>query len=141
MGAATRARSLTRLLRRPSGNSPRVGIRDPVLNGAFLLTEAAVDLGKQRIFAGLAADAQIVAVRFREPGALETFPGAPLEVIDGGKIAEGRDIIHEELEGFAAPLDAPVEFSIGIDEVSGSQISSAKLEATDPRVQQVVSVC
>src|SRR6266478_10121552 len=99
-----------------------------------------MDLGKQRVFAGLAAYAQIIAVRFREPGAFETFPRTSLQVIDGRKIPEGGDIIHEELKGFAAPLDAFVELRIGLDKEPRVQIGPAKLVVTDPGVQQVVSI-
>src|SRR5467141_1550081 len=106
-----------------------------------LLSQAAVNLRKQGIFAGLAADAQISAVRFRKPRALETFPRTSLEVIDGRKIAESGDIIHEELQGFAAPLDTSVEFRIGLNKEPRVQIGPAKLVVTDPCVQQVVSIC
>src|SRR5712664_2707448 len=102
-----------------------------------LLAESVADLGKQRVFAGFGADAQIIAVRFGEPGALETFPRTSLEVIDRRKIAEGGDIIHEELQGFAAPLDTPLEFRIGLNKEPRAQIGPAKFVATDPCVQQV----
>ena len=78
-----------------------------------LLAEAAVNLRKQGVFTGMAADAQIGAVRFREPGAFETFPRTSLEVIDGRKIAESGDIVLEEFEGFAAPEPAGASCGAG----------------------------
>ena len=99
-----------------------------------LLAEAAVNLRKQRVFTGMAADAQIGAVRFREPGAFETVPRTSLEVIDGRKIAESGDIVLEEFEGFAAPGGTSVELGIGLDEEPRVQIGAAKLEVTEPCV-------
>src|SRR6202051_2532062 len=106
-----------------------------------LLAETPADFRKQRIFAGLAAHAQIRAVRVREAGALETFPRTPLEVIDGRKIAESGEIVHEELEGFAAPRGTSVELRISLDKEPRVQIGPAKLVVTEPYVQQVVSIC
>src|SRR6266404_4785512 len=106
-----------------------------------LLPETPADFRKQRIFAGLAADAQISAVRFREPGALEPFSRTSLEVIDVRKIGESGDIIHEEFEGFAAPRNTSVELGIGLDEKPRVQIGAAKLVVTEPCVQPVVSIC
>ena len=99
------------------------------------MTQSPVDFRKQRIFAGLAADAQISAVRFREPGALEPFSRTSLEVIDVRKIGESGDIIHEEFEGFAAPRDTSVKLGIGLNEEPRVQIGTAKLVVTEPCVQ------
>src|SRR5882672_2780296 len=121
-------------------SSDTPGSRTLLAFDGFLLPEAAVDLGKQRVFAGLAADAQIIAVRFRKPRAFQTFPHTSLEVIDGRKITEGGDIIHEELQGFAAPLDASIEFRIRFHEEPGLEIDAAKLEMSDPRIQQGIGL-
>jgi hypothetical protein len=56
----------------------------PALRGfdESLLTESSVDFGQQWVFTGLAADAQVIAVRIRKPGTLQTLAYASLIIID-----------------------------------------------------------
>jgi hypothetical protein len=76
----------------------------------FLLSEAAVDLGKQGIFVGLPANTQIGAVRLRKSSSLQSFADAPLVVINNGKIAEAGHVINEELRCLAPSFNATIEF-------------------------------
>ena len=62
----------------------------------FLLSQVPVDFGQQGIFASLATDAQIIAVRFRRPGALQTLAHKSLIVIDRRKISVAGYVIHEQ---------------------------------------------
>jgi hypothetical protein len=66
--------------------------------------------GKQRVFAGLAANAQTIAVGFRKTGALKTVAYVSLQVIDARKIAESGDVLKVEVHSLTAPPDALVEF-------------------------------
>jgi hypothetical protein len=69
-----------------------------------------MNVGQQRVFAGLPADVEIGTIGLREAGTLEPFAHTSLVVIGGGKVSEGGNVILEDLEGFTSPLYAPVKF-------------------------------
>src|SRR5258706_5325043 len=73
------------------------------------LAKLAVYIGQRRIFAGPAADAEIRTIGFREPGTLESLAHASLVIMDRGEIGDGRNVVHENLKGFAPPLHAAVK--------------------------------
>ncbi len=59
------------------------------------LSKTPADIGKHRVFSGLAANAQIRAICVRKPGALEAFLYPPLEEIDIRDIVIRWYVVHE----------------------------------------------
>src|SRR6266478_5794758 len=72
----------------------------------FLLPQAFADFSNQRVFGGLSSKAQVCAVRIREGGSLKSLAHASLIVIDIGKIAVGRHVVHQELYCLTPPFNA-----------------------------------
>ena len=64
--------------------------------------------------------------------------GAALVVVHGREICVGRHIIVEQLDRFASPLHALIEFGVGLSERSRFQVCTPEFEAADPGVEQVV---
>src|SRR5271156_4636648 len=81
----------------------------PGQRGGRLWAGAVADIGNQRIFLCLPADAEIGFIKVREPLALHSFPHASLVVIHGWEISISRDVIHKEFDGFASPLRTLIE--------------------------------
>src|SRR5579872_4656364 len=78
-------------------------------SSGVLLREAFADLSQQRIFSGLPPDAQVIAERIGEGGGFQTLAHAALVVVNVWEVSVGYGVVHQQLEGFAAPLDATVK--------------------------------
>jgi len=60
----------------------------------LLLAEAPADFGQQRVLARFLPDAQIRAVGISEAWTVQSLPGAPLIIVNLGKVTVGRHIIE-----------------------------------------------
>src|SRR6478672_1884713 len=103
-----------------------------------LLAEAPSHFGEQWIFAGLLADTQVTAIGLRGAAAFQALADASLEVVQSGEVAISRDIVHKKLDRFAAAFETALEFGVGFGECPRFEVGLAKIEAAEPRVQQLV---
>ena len=79
-----------------AGGTLQPFVREAYAATVVLLSYALTNIGQQGIFAGLPADAQIIAVRVGKPGALQAFARTSFKVVDGRKISVGWHFIDEE---------------------------------------------
>ena len=93
-----------------------LGVHDERITGAFFFN------GEKRF------------VGFGGAGAVQTFPGAALVVINGGQDVIAGDIVEKHGSGFAAARQANIEFRGSLCKRPGIEIGPAHIKTAKPGV-------
>jgi len=94
------------------------GIRDERVPGAFFF------------------DGEKGFVGFGGAGAVESFARAALVIVNGGQNVIAGNVVEKDGSGFAAALEANVEFRGSFGEGSGVKVGAAHVEMAQPGVSK-----